>query len=142
MDVFNNILLAVHFLGLAMGMGSGMALGALAPGLMSTAGDEKSRNWSTYHAISRTAHVGLGTLIVTGLVLVFTRYNGPAEMSVAFWIKMALVVVLIASITIGTRAAKRLEAGDAAAGPIGKRAGMVNGLTGLGIILAAVFAFN
>lgn len=142
MEIFNNIVLAVHFLGLVMGMGSGMALGALGPGLATTTGDERGRNWTTYRALSRTAHVGLGVLIVTGLTLVFTRYGGPAGMSVAFWIKMALVVVLIVSITIGTRAARRAEGGDMSAMAIGKRAGMVNGLSGLGIIVAAVFAFN
>lgn len=138
----NAVLLWLHFFALVLGMGSGMALGVISPVIGQSDETHRPKMWALYTAISRNAHAGLGLLLLTGIVLVFTKYGGAGQMSLWFWIKMALVVVLVVSIAVGTRAGNRVKAGDASAMPVAARAGIINGITGILIILTAVLAFE
>jgi len=142
MEILNNILLWIHLGGLVVGMGSGMALGVISPAISKSKPEERDRLWGLYGLLSRNAHAGLGLLLVTGPILVFTKFGGFEGAGTWFWIKMALVVVLVISIMVGTRASKRLKSGDASAVPVAQRSGLINGVTGFLIILSAVFAFN
>jgi hypothetical protein len=142
MEIVINVLIWAHLLGLVLGVGSGFALSQVGPRI--GRGDARQREalWDLYGALMRMAHGGLAVLLVTGPLIVWLRYGSFSQLGVMFSIKMALVVVLLVSVMIGTRAGKRLRGGDMAAGPVTQRAGMINGITSILIVLTAAFTFN
>ena len=141
MDIVVNLLIALHLLGLVIGMGSGIALSVLSPFGASAGDAERGLIYRIGNALSRNGHIGLGLLWVTGLAAVFLKYGGVMSMNWWFWLKMALVVVLSASIGIGGAAYRKVQAGDAGAGARLKLASKVNQVAGVLVIVAAVFAF-
>jgi len=141
MDIFLDILLWLHFAGLVIGMGSGFSSGQVAMRMGSAPAEARPTLSTIYGNLARLGHIGLGVLIVTGLLIVFLKYDFAA-MPIWFWIKMGLVVVLIVLISFGMRTTKKAQAGDAAAAALAPRIGMMSGITGFLIILSAVFAFH
>ncbi|NOZ32979.1 MAG: hypothetical protein GXP01_07895 [Alphaproteobacteria bacterium] len=142
MSSFINLLIWAHLIGLAMAVGSGMALSQVGPRIAK--GDEKQREalWDVYGALIRLVHGGLGVLLITGPLIVWLRYEGFSGLDMWFSIKMALVVILLISVLVGTRAGKKLRGGDMSARNTTQRAGMLNGILGILIVLTAAFSFN
>jgi protoporphyrinogen IX oxidase len=137
-----NVILFLHLIGLALGVGAGMALSHLGP-VLTTATPEQRTTLFTYgKLIRKNAHGGLALLWVTGILMVWLKYDGVAGLSHWFWAKMVLVLVLSAAIGIGSKAFRQFAEGDAEAGKRVKIAGMVNGLSAIGVVLCAVLAFN
>ena len=94
--------------------------------------------------MNRLAQVGKGAmavLLVSGPLILWLKYGGLGGASIWFWIKMALIVVMLAAIIYGGIQFKKAQAGDAAAGERAEVAHKVTGLAFAGVILAAVFAF-
>ncbi len=141
MDIFINLLVWLHLASLVIGMGAGIASGQVAARLGTAPVEARPVLGEIYKTLSRMGHAGLGLLIITGLLVLFLKYADPMGMGVWFWIKMALVVVLIGLITWGGRTSKKAQAGDADAAALAPKLGAASGLTGFAIILAAVFAF-
>jgi uncharacterized membrane protein len=142
METAKIILQFLHFMGLVLGMGSGLALSQVGPAITGGTPDQRTALWGLQEKLSRAAHSGLGLLLITGLFLVGLKSGGLAGVNMWFWAKMGLVVVLVVSVGVGSSAAKRLKGGDVSAAPVVKRAGMINGLTGMAIVLLAVIAFR
>ncbi len=142
MDILNTVIIAVHLLGLVVGMGSGIGLGVLMPRLASAGDDERTRLFAMADVFSRNGHIGLGVLWVTGILIVVLKYGGIGGFSTWFWIKIALVVLLSASIGMGSAAYRRYKAGNTASGARLSMTGKLNMIAGPLIILAAVFAFH
>lgn len=142
MDAVFNVLLGFHILGLVMGMGGGIANSRIGP--MIGAGDEHTRPtlWALQGQISKIAHAGLGLLLITGVAMVGIKFWPLSTLGALFWVKMALVVVLIGAIVVATRSARLARGGNPAAAGTMKKAGMTAGLTALAIIFVAVFAFG
>lgn len=63
------------------------------------------------HHVHRFVIVGLGLVIVSGLLLMFADLDAYLSASV-FWIKMALVVLLMANGSLVIRGGRRTHAGD------------------------------
>lgn len=142
MDILNTILIALHLLGLVFAMGAGIALGVMGP-LYGTAKDgERSMLFKIGNTLSRNGHVGLGLLWVTGILVVFLKYGGIDALNWWFWLKIVLVVILSASIGIGSAAYRRFQAGDNGASARLALTGTINKVVGPLIILCAVFAFG
>ena len=94
------------------------------------------------NTMSQVGKVAMVVLLVTGPLILFLRYGGFGGASVWFWIKMALIVVMLVAIIYGGINSKKAQAGDVEAG---RRAGVAHRITGLafaGVLLAAVMAFN
>lgn len=138
MHIFINILIFIHFFGLVLGMGSGMAMGTAMRGVdRSTGGFDKLTR-----ALARNGHVGLALLWVTGPLIVWLKYGGFAGLGFWFWVKIAFVVVLTAALGIGAINFRKAREGDRDAAKRAAMIGMLSGISGLIVIFAAVFAFN
>ena len=142
MDILIKVLLMLHFLGLAMGMGSGMAMSRMGPKLAAAQGDTRTVLFDYGKLLGMNGHIGLGLLWVTGIVMVLLKYQDIASLSVWFWVKMAFVVALSAAVGMGAAAYRRARAGDTSAMARAKTMGMISGLSGLGAVISAVMAFN
>lgn len=135
-------MLIVHFIGLAMGLGTSFAFMFLgiAASRMEKTESEKFRLNS--FAISRMGHIGLTLLIISGGYLM-TPYWKSLSSSPVLITKLVLVLVLAALIGIISSKARKAKKGDAEIHlkkiePLGKIA-MITALT---IVVLAVYAFH
>jgi len=135
-------MLIVHFLGLAMGVGTSFGFMFLG---MAAAKMEKSEglNFSIKSfALSKMGHIGLVLLIISGGYLM-TPYWGSLMSTPLLLAKLVLVLVLAAMIGIISSKAKKATPENAetvlkAIAPLGK----ISLLAGLAIIILAVLNFH
>ena len=139
------VLLILHFIGLAMGVGTsfaGLALGRAARDLDPP---ERAKFMLRASAIAKNGSIGLTLLILSGLGMWFTRgisqtlaWGGPA-----FHAKLTLVAILIGTFgTMQVLQKKAREGGGPAVMAKIPKVGAAMLLLGLGIIVAAVLAFG
>ena len=81
-------------------------------------------------------------LLVSGPLMVWLRYGGLEGMSVWFWVKMALIVVVVLCMVANGYYRGRAQKGDAGAGRLAGLAANLSRLALVGIVAAAVLAFN
>lgn len=91
--------------------------------------------------LSKVGKYALATLLVTGVLVLWLKWNWVVP-NAWFWVKMALIVVMIVLIGMNEMTARKARAGDAEAGKRAAMLGQLTGLAFLGVIVSAVFAFN
>jgi len=137
------LLLFLHFVGLAMGVGTGFAHLALGIAMKGVPPEERAKVALRNLVLSKNGSIGLLLLIVSGVGLTIMR-TIPATFAIpAFHAKLTLVVIFIGvfgySQALGARA-KRENGGPALAKlPV---VGRVMFFLGLAIVAAAVIAFK
>jgi len=135
------VMLIVHFIGLAMGVGTSFAflfLGKAASG-MDEADAHKFLNSAS--RVSTQGHIGLGLLILSGGYLM-TPYWGALGSLPLLMAKLALVVVLTILISVAAVAVKKAKGGDPAGHRRSARLGPFIMLTSLSIVALAVLVFR
>lgn len=142
MDILVNLLFWVHLLALVGGGASSVAMPVIGSKLATADGATRETLFDIAGRIAKAGRGALAGLIVTGILLFWLKWDFSAPSMLWFGIKMALVLVLIATVTIGGINFKKARGGDVAAARTAGLAGRVGGLALVGIILAAVFAFN
>jgi hypothetical protein len=141
-SMLTNILLWLHFVGVGMGMGGGIALSQVGPRLVVAPIDQRQLLWSLEVFFARVGAGGLAILIVTGPLMLWLKFGGPSGLNWWFSAKMLLVAVALIGVILHEWAGRRFRNGDESAVPlmfIGGRA------AGIGIVLAmlcAAFTFN
>lgn len=142
MDIVINLLIWVHILAFVAGGANSVVGPVIAARLPGAAPDVRAGYYAVMGRLAQSGKVAMVVLLVSGPAILFLKYGGLAGANIWFWIKMALIVVMLASIIYGGINAKKAQVGDIEAG---KRAGAAHRITGLsfaGVLLAAVFAFN
>ena len=142
MDTLNQILLVLHFLGLAMGLSvsfSNMVMGGL---IEKAAPAEKPVLGRFPMAMSRVGDIGLVFLIVSGVGLLFLKWGGMSAMRPIFHVKLTLVVVLIGLIGWIHALMAKIKKGDMKAAATIQSVGKVAFITALAIVVCAVLAFE
>lgn len=137
--------LIVHFIGLAMGVGTSFAMMRLGIATKDLAPAERAQFFRRALPVSKNGSIGLGLLIASGLCMVFTRGAGTvfASGGSAFHIKLTLVLVLAGLVGFSQVKVKRFrEKEDVAALAAAAKLGPVMLVTGLGIVICAVLAFH
>ena len=135
----------LHFLGLALGVGTSFAmftLGAAARGLPEA---ERTQFLLRSAALRKNGSYGLGLLILTGIAIFLLR--GPAEVmrwgGGAFHLKLTLVVILIGVFGYTQAVAKKVRL--AGGGPLMAKLpklGLISLCLSVAIVAAAVAAFK
>jgi uncharacterized membrane protein len=98
-----------------------------------------------FDVAERLAKVGkfaMGTLLVTGVLTLWLKWNWSPPNPVWFWIKMAGIVAMIVFIINNERNAHRAKQGDVEAARRSKMFGQLTALAFAVVIFSAVFAFN
>lgn len=138
-------LLVLHFIGLALGVGTGFAQMALGIATRDMAPPERAQFMLRAFVLGKNGSIGLLLLLVSGLGMATLR-GWRATMDWgggAFHAKLALVVLLIGVfgyLQMLVRRARR-EGGGAAMGVL-PRVGQVMLLLGIAIVITAVIAFH
>lgn len=138
----NDVFLIMHFIGLAMGLGTSfgfMFLGMASAKMEATEGQKFRLN---AFALSRMGHVGLALLIISGIYLIIPYWAKITEYPLLI-VKLVLVLVLAALIGIISSNARKAKAGNTEMHmkiiePLGK----LSLLTALAIVVLAVLSFH
>jgi uncharacterized membrane protein len=135
----------LHFVGLALGVGTSFATLALGAAARDLSPEERTKFLLRAAALSKNGSRGLGLLILSGLAIFILR--GPAEVmrwgGPAFHLKLTLVVVLIGLFGYMQVILKKVRL--AGGGPLMAklpRLGVAMLLISVSIIAAAVAAFK
>lgn len=140
--MFTTFLLWLHFIGVGMGMGGGIALSQVGPRLIAAPENERKLLWAFERFFSRIGAGGLAILLVSGPLMLWLKFGGPSGLSWWFWAKMALVAIALTGVILHEWAAHRFRRGAMSAVPLMYFGGR---MAGIGIVLAmlcAAFTFN
>lgn len=142
MDTFNQVLLILHFLGLAMGLSvsfSNMVMG----GLMAKAAPTEQLVLARFPPMmTRVGDIGLTLLWITGLTLVFTKYSGFGVMPWQFHVKLTAVVILTALIGYIHALMRQARTGNPAAAARIPTVGRITFLVAVTAVVFAVLTFD
>jgi hypothetical protein len=135
----------LHFVGLALGVGTSFALLTLGAAAGDLAAEERTKFMLRAGALRKNGSYGLGLLILSGLGIFILR--GPAEVmrwgGPAFHLKLTLVVILIGLFGYSQVLAKKVRlAGGGPLMPKLRTLGLVMLLVSISIMAAAVAAFK
>lgn len=136
------ILFCGHLMGLALGGAAGFGNAVVGQRLRTAGPDVRTHLFGVAHGLSKLGRIGLGLLIVTGLLLLWLRFGGVGAVSWVFWLKMALLVALIADIIVMGRLEARAEGGDPSAMKHMPALGALSTVLLIGIVLSAVVTFQ
>jgi len=137
-----DIMLILHFIGLAMGLGTSLGFMFLGIAGSKMEKDEQLKFMLNTMALSRMGHIGLTLLVISGIVLM-TPYWNILTTTPTLITKLVLVIVLGGLIGMISSKGKKAQKGNAAEQlkkiqPLGK----IAMLTGIAIVVLAVLSFH
>jgi len=142
MKDFNHVVLILHFLGLALGFSVSFA-NLVMGRLISAAPPQEKAVLSQFPPnMSRVGSIALSLLWVTGLIPVFTKWGGFATLTWQFYVKLAAVLLLTATVLRIHRLERLLQRGDSAAGARIQSAGKVAMSLAVVALVFAVLTFG
>ncbi|HYQ30015.1 MAG TPA: hypothetical protein VER04_22450 [Polyangiaceae bacterium] len=139
------VLLMLHFVGLALGVGASFALFTLRRASADLSAAERTSFMLRALTVAKNGSYGLLLLLVSGLGMFFMRGPGAvmAAGGPAFHAKLTLVVILCGAVGYSQALGKRAR--QAGGGPaLAKLPAVSSAILGLGvaIVIAAVIAFQ
>ena len=128
----NQLLLILHFLGLAFGV-SATVVNLVLRGLMAGAPPAESRGLARLPpAMAQVGGSGLLLLWATGFMLTFTKWGGFANLPWQFHVKLAVVVALTGAVGMSHALLAKARRGDTGAAALLPKVGTVSfGLSSL-----------
>jgi hypothetical protein len=134
----NPFLLFLHFFGLMLGAAGGLGSGILMRRALTMAPEQAQTVRSLGPLLANVAAVGLVLLWATGLILVWTKWNGLGSLPGLFWVKFVFVVTLtVSAIGVHLTYAEIRRTGNKA---LASRLAMLGPASGISAILAVLFA--
>jgi len=139
---FDHFLVVVHFVGLAMGLGSGFAQMIMA-GLMAQASPQEKAVLARFPPrMGQVGMIGLVLLWLSGLSIVWTRYGTFSILPRTFIYKLVAVVLLTLAVATIQVLQRRAQAGDMSAMARMQTLGRLTGPLSLIAIIFAVITFG
>lgn len=140
--MMRDIFLLIHFIGLAMAVGTGFAnifLGTVAAKLEPA---ERGSFMSKTTILVRMGQTGLGLLLISGFYLATPFWKLLSDMPTLI-AKLALVAILLVTVTITSLQVRRAKKENNPALLLRlKPLGMLNFFLGIAIMILAVFTFH
>lgn len=140
-----DVMLFLHFIGLALGVGTSFAMLTLGLATRDLSGEERGKFMLRAIALGKNGSVGLSMLLVSGIGIMLHRgvaatftWGGPA-----FHAKLTLVVLLLGCLGYSQVLIRRVKrAGGGPALATLPKVGRVMLLLGVGTVACAVLAFH
>ena len=136
-----NLLLWIHLVSLGLGGAAIFGIPVVGSRIPTSNTETRPLLFAIARRLSTFGRAAIGVLLITGPLMLWLK-DGWTALNFWFWIKMALVAVLLATIILAGINTRRGEKGDAVAAKRGPRIGMVALVVYLATIFCAVFAFN
>ena len=141
MSLANDLAMTVHIVGLFMGGASAFGLPVIGALAGKAELEHKPVLGQAVKPLKTIGHIGLGLILLSGLLMA-TAGGVWSAGTFVFWLKMILVVALIAGIVIAGKTGAKAMSGDAEAAAKMPMLSMINiGLAVL-IVLFAIMAFG
>lgn len=138
----DHFLVIVHFVGLAMGLGSGFAQMVMAGLIAKASPQEKAVLGRFPPAMGKIGVIGLALLWITGIGIVQTRYGTFSILPRTFVYKLTAVVLLTLAVIAIQVLQRRMQKGDASATAKMQMLGRLTGPLALIAIIFAVITFG
>jgi len=145
MDTLIQVLLVLHFVGLAMGLSVSFANIVMSGLIAKAAPAEKGILGRFPPVMGRLGHFGLALLWISGLGLVQFKWGGFGNMGSLPWqfhAKLTLVILLSGLVGYLSAQQRKMAPGDTAAMAKLQKFGKLAFVTALAIIVFAVLAFG
>lgn len=135
------LLFFIHIVAFIAGGANSVIMPIIGPKIATATPEVRTQLFDIVDRLSRVGEVAMATLLVSGVLTLWLKWNWVAPSPVWFWIKMAGIVAMLFCIVQNKRNSRLARAGDREAA---KRAQMFGQLTGVAfavVILSAVLAF-
>lgn len=136
-----DIALIIHFIGLAMGLGTSFAFMFLGKAAQKMEPTERAPFMGKVLVLSRMGHIGITLLFLSGIYLIVPYADVLLEMPLLLT-KLILFVILGALVGILSKTGKRALAGDPSQFLKMAKIGRFSMLTSLIIVVLAVLVFH
>ena|ERR1700754_1341459 len=137
-----NLLLWIHIVALVAGGSNTVVMPIIGAALPKANEPTRAMLFGIGFRMATVGKVAGATLLVSGPLLLWLKYGGLHGATPWFWAKMALMVVMFAAIVFEEANFKKSALGDEAAARNSKLGGIIATVAFLGVLLAAVLAFN
>jgi uncharacterized membrane protein len=134
-------MLILHFIGLAMGVGTSIGFMFLGMAGSKLEQEEAKKFMINSFALSRMGHIGITLLIITGGYLMTPYWSSLTSMPLMI-VKLGLVLLLVVLIVVLSRASNKVKQGDASQVMKIRGLGNVALLTGIAIVVLAVLQYR
>ena len=142
MDIVNNLLFWLHFIGLGLGGVATFGLPVVGRQMPTSTAETRPTLFKIANGLSSIGRAGFGVLIITGPLLFWLKWSGSAPEMAWFIAKMVFVLLLLILVIVAGITSKRAQSGDMAAGKRMPMLSIIGLVLFLGVLLCAVFAFN
>jgi len=142
MDIVNNLLFWLHFIGLGLGAVASFGLPVVGRQMAMATAETRPTLFKIADGLASIGRAGFGVLIVTGPLLVWLKFGGMAGLNAWFTAKMVFVVLLLIVVIFAGINGKRAQTGDMTAARRAPMVGMAARVLFLCVLFCAVFAFN
>ncbi len=138
----NQFLLFLHLVGLMVGAAGGFSSAVIMRRALAMPADEAKVVRGLGPLLARVSAVGLVLLWITGLILVWSKYEGLASLPQLFWVKAVFILSLTAVVGLIHMTYGEIRKGNAAAAARLPKLGPMAGVSSLLAVLFAVLAFG
>lgn len=139
------VLLIVHFIGLALGLGTSFAYMALGIATKDMPPPERGAFYMRAFTLSRNANIGLALLIASGVALIFVNGAEATMAAGGLWFKIKLGLVVVLSVLVAIINSLVAKVKREGPGPTMAKIPKISPfalLTTLLIVITAVLAFH
>jgi hypothetical protein len=142
MYVLGLILFVIHIAAFIAGGANSVIMPIIGPRLATATPEVRGQLMGIVEGVAKVGKYALATLLISGVLVLWLKWDWVAPSPVWFWAKMGFIALMVVFIGLNEMNAKRAKGGDAGAAERSKMLGQLTGLAFLGVLVAAVFAFN
>lgn len=136
------LLFFIHIVAFIAGGANSVIMPIIGPKLATATPEVRAQLIDITDRLSKVGRFAMGTLLVTGVLTLWLKWNWIPPNAIWFWIKMAAIVAMIFFIVQNERNGKLARGGDREAAKRSQMFGRLTGLSFAVVILAALFAFT
>jgi len=136
------ILFFIHIVAFVAGGANSVIMPVIGPKIATATPDVRAQLFDTIDKLAKVGKFAMGTLLVTGVLTLWLKWNWSPPNAIWFWVKMAGIVAMLFCIVQNERNSKLARTGDREAAKRSQLFGQLTGAAFAVVILAAVFAFN
>ena len=138
----NQFILFLHFVGLMMGAAGGFGSAVIMRRALALPADEAKVVRGLGPILANVATVGLSLLWVTGLILVWSKWDGFGNLPKLFWVKAVFTVSLTVMHGLVLMTYAEIRKGNVALAARLPKLGPMGGISALLAVLFAALAFS
>lgn len=136
------ILFFIHIVAFVAGGANSVIMPVIGPRIATATPDARAQLFDIIDKLAKVGKFAMGTLLVTGVLTLWLKWNWSPPNAIWFWVKMAGIVAMLFCIVQNERNSKLARTGDREAAKRSQLFGQLTGAAFAVVILAAVFAFN